>query len=290
MEDSSGSTKTLSKSSLGQAGSSEEVVPTRNSNSTEEGKSSAVEATAGVQNPANKDQIVVGVDLGEGVSRSVYPWGITLNRVLTVADRERLGGMVETLVELSPDICSRKIPDALFQQAQALEVALVFATGGGRSVLVIGANEDPTGPALSKLGFDVELSDPVLDGRDMAAVYDQFKGNKEFDLVLSISVIEHASNPEEFVQQMTGLLAPGGVAFLTADYKAAWKAGDPIHSLGAQMFTAEGMWNLVLSRAPETHLLGGPMWEDYEGDEYFEFEGHRYVFASFAVIRDERAD
>jgi hypothetical protein len=124
------------------------------------------------------------------------------NRVLTPADREALRPAVAELTRLCPDIMARKIPEAAFQNA------FIFAQAKhtlrpGDQLVVVGGFEDPIGPALRRLGYDVDISDPHLDGRDGRAVWlDSVRSGRLYDGVICCSVLEHTADEARFVRQL----------------------------------------------------------------------------------------
>jgi SAM-dependent methyltransferase len=206
------------------------------------------------------------------------------NRVLTPADREALRPAIAELARLCPDIMARKIPEAAFQNA------FIFAQAKhtlrqGDSVVVVGGFEDPIGPALRELGYDVDISDPHLDGRDARAVWlDSVRSGRRYDVVVCCSVIEHADDEAQFVRQLYQVLRPGGVALLTTDFRDDWQEGMPAPD--QRLYTAERLrW--LAGQLPEGSLLAPPSWGPYE--PYFEFNGVRYCFCSLAFRRLEQA-
>jgi SAM-dependent methyltransferase len=205
------------------------------------------------------------------------------NRVLTPADREALRPTVAELARLCPDIMARKIPEAAFQNAFIFAQAK-HALRQGDSVVVVGGFEDPIGPALRELGYDVDISDPHLDGRDARAVWlDSVRSGRRYDVVVCCSVLEHAADEAQFVRQLYQVLHPGGVALLTTDFRDDWQEGMPAPD--QRLYTAERLrW--LAGQLPEGSLLAPPSWGPCE--PYFEFNGVRYCFCSLAFRRLER--
>jgi archaellum component FlaC len=209
-------------------------------------------------------------------------YNLTSNRVLTPLDREQLEPVVEELTFLAPEIMSRKIPQAVFQNAFIFQQVKNSARKTDR-IIVIGGYEDPIGPALQKLGYNVEISDPQLDGRDMETVWMQSqKFGIEYDIVISCSVLEHVDNDAEFIRQMYQILKPGGTAFLTADYLENWTEGMSKPNPDLRLYTSERLRYLV-SQLPADCLTDPPTWGDQS--PYFQYESAKYGFCSLAFRR-----
>ena len=209
---------------------------------------------------------------------------LVANRVLTPRDRERLRPAVAELTELCPDIMARKFPEAVFQNAFIFEQARRLAKPGNK-IALIGGYEDPIGPSLARLGFDVTITDPQVDGRDSTDVLrDAFLGGTQYDLVISCSVIEHVAEDIEFVQTLYDLTVPGGVILLTTDFRDGWKAGIPKPTPDVRLYTLERL-RLLANALPEGSLLSPAAWKSEA--PYFHYDGATYGFCSIAFRRSD---
>jgi len=212
---------------------------------------------------------------------------LTGNRVLTPHDREQLRPVVEELSTLEPEIMSRKVPLAVFQNAFLFQQARAFARRTDR-IMVIGGFEDPIGPALRKLGYDVTITDPMLDGKDMEAVWiESIRERTEYDVVICCSVIEHVENDARFIQQMYQVLRPGGTAILTTDYVERWEEGMPKPKADYRLYSSDRL-RMLAGHLPPDSLTDLPTWG--EQVPYFEYESIQYSFCSLAFQRKVEGD
>lgn len=213
------------------------------------------------------------------------PVDLTSNRVLTPADRETLRPAVDELTHLCPDIMSRKYPGAVFQNAFIFEQVKRYASRSDR-IMLIGGYEDPIGPALRDLGFNVTITDPQVDGKNAHAVWcDAIRSGQRFEIVVSCSVIEHVADDARFVVQLYHLLKPGGVALLTTDFRADWKPDMRPPIADSRLYSPERLLWLA-ANLPDGALLHAPTWAPYE--PYFDFDGVRYGFCSLAFRKPLR--
>lgn len=211
---------------------------------------------------------------------------LTSNRILTVVDRDKLKPAIAELHRLCPDIMSRKIPEAVFQNAFIYEQVKAVARPRD-SMIVIGGFEDPIGPALQRLGYQVEITDPQVDCKDASAVWlDSVHAGRFYDIVISCSVLEHVSDDGLFVKQLYQLLQPGGRAFLTTDFRADWREGQPTPDPEGRLYTLERL-NWLVGQLPAGNLVESPTWDSHE--PYFEFNTIRYCFCALAFRKPEDA-
>jgi SAM-dependent methyltransferase len=211
---------------------------------------------------------------------------LTSNRVLMPADREALRPAVAELTRLCPDIMSRKIPEAVFQNAFLYEQVKRFASLAD-DIILIGGFEDPIGPALRALGFQVTITDPALDGKSAHDVWlEAIHSGRRYDIVVSCSVIEHVADDGQFVQQLYQLLKPGGVALLTTDFNADWRPHMRPAAPDSRLYTPERL-QMLAKKLPAESLLSPPTWAPTEA--YFDFHGVRYSFCSLAFRKPVRS-
>jgi len=214
-------------------------------------------------------------------------YNLVANRVLTPLDGDQFKPVIEELTSLARKIMSRTIPEAVFQNAFIFQ-QVKYVAKKTDSIMIIGGYEDPIGPALQKLGYDVKTTDPQLDGRDMEEVWlESIKFGLQYDIVISCSVLEHVENDVEFVQQMYQILKPGGVALLTADYLENWVDGNSKPTADIRLYTSERLRYLA-NHLPAGSLLDPPTWGHQT--PYFEYESVKYGFCSLAFGRTTTPD
>lgn len=214
----------------------------------------------------------------------IETYNLRANRVLTAADRESLRPAVEELTKRCPEIMSRKHATAVFQNAFIYEQVRRAACKEDK-IILIGGYEDPIGPALLQQGYDVRITDPNVDDKDARAVWeDTLHTGETFNIVISCSVLEHVAEDENFVRYIYQILSPGGVAFLTTDYRDGWKPGDDKPLVDERLYTRQRLEHLA-AQLPDGSLLAPPAWNDEQ--PYFHYEGSDYCFASFAFRRRE---
>jgi SAM-dependent methyltransferase len=208
---------------------------------------------------------------------------LSSNRVLTVRDRVRLRHSIQELHQLCPDIMSRKLPDAVFQNAFIFEQVRKIAKPNNR-IILIGGYEDPIGPALESLGWDVTITDPCLDDRSLIdVVADSYCSNKRYDIVVSCSVLEHVEDDLAFLQGIYSIMAPGGTALLTTDFRHDWVPNVPKPTPDVRLYSLDRLAFLVKSM-PESVWLDSPSWQAVE--PYFFFDGSEYCFCSISLRND----
>lgn len=95
----------------------------------------------------------------------------------------------------------------------------------------LGCGNGATSGMLATLGFDVVGVDPSVSGIEIArtafpnckfevaSAYDDLALRfGQFDLVVSLEVVEHCMEPRKFARTFMDLIAPGGVGFLSTPY------------------------------------------------------------------------
>lgn len=208
------------------------------------------------------------------------------NRVLTPRDRQRLRPVVDDLATLCPDIMSRKIPDAVFQNAFIFEQARQLAKSNDR-IILIGGYEDPIGPALMRLGHDVVITDPQIDGRTSDDVLlDSIRHGKEYDLVISCSVIEHVEEDFEFVKALYALLAPGGTALLTTDFRDGWEPGIVKPTPDVRLYTPQRL-RLLVNSLPNHAIPDGHDWQPIPAYFHYDFSDYGFCSIMFQKPKEE---
>lgn len=205
---------------------------------------------------------------------------LTPNRVLSPQDRKALSPVVRDLIELEPNIMSRKFPLAVFQNAFNFE-QVRRTIKDTDSVILIGGYEDPIGPALKRLGYKVEITDPMIDGRGMEEVWiESLTTGKKWDIVVSCSVLEHVEDDFLFMMQIHQILKPNGIAFLTTDFNDKWYPGCPKPKTDVRFYTPARL-RQIAQIFPNGTIVDGFRWAPIQ--PYFHYENSSYGFCSITI-------
>ena len=212
-------------------------------------------------------------------SRSV-PDGRGFNKIL---DERSRGAYRDALLELetrAPDLFRRKIPQANIQQAFALDaVARFIRDKPDARILAVGASEDTAVEALRAKGYRIDAIDPGLNV-DLSDFYLSSDGVPEsYDIVLCVSVLEHVRDDELFVRHVAELLAPGGVAIFTVDFRDDYVEGMPMPSVDFRLYSGRDIIERLMPRIQDCALVDRPLWHD--GAPEFEHDGATYNFATW---------
>jgi hypothetical protein len=202
------------------------------------------------------------------------------NRILDNSTREAYRPIIEQMWQIVPDVMGKKIPEANVQQAFVLDTAMKFARNyESPRILAVGSYEDTAVMVLKALGHDITDVDPVLnyDLRTYASKPSAF--GKQFDIVVSTSVIEHVRDDEQFCRDIADRLAAGGVAILTCDYKQDYKPGDDIPGSDYRLYTRSDIIYRLMAAVPDCRLHDEPSWECPNPD-FILADRYRYTFAS----------
>jgi len=106
-----------------------------------------------------------------------------------------------------------------------------------------------------------------------------------YDIIFSTSVIEHDPDDESFIRCIADLLALGGVAVITCDYKDGWKPGEPKPEVDARFYTQHDLRDRLLPLMSNCHLVDEPQWDCPNPD--FNYLGkYQYTFATFVVRKN----
>jgi SAM-dependent methyltransferase len=193
------------------------------------------------------------------------PGAVRYNCVLDDAQRERYAATIRRMKELVPEMMAKKIERANVQQAFVKETVERFAKEYTRpTLLCVGSFEDTACESLKKLGREIDAIDPVVnyDLETFSRLDTTVRGG--YDVIFSTSVIEHVPDDEGFLQTILELLAPGGVAVLTMDYKDGWRPGDPKPAVDRRLYTREDLlgrfipcWRAAISSMRTTGSMRG---------------------------------
>jgi SAM-dependent methyltransferase len=203
------------------------------------------------------------------------------NTVLTDEYRNLLQPSIDELFTLLPDMMSRKIARANVQQAFAFNyIKNNFDTS--KSMLCAGSHEDTCCHGLKKLNYDIVEIDPVHN-YDLHT-YCKINNYKQFDVVFSVSVIEHVSNDDEFIEDICKSLKSGGTCVLTCDFKDSYKRGDSIPSEDCRLYTVHDLlvrFKNILDQN-DCFILGDI---DYSAPPDFLYASVYYSFATFVFCK-----
>ena len=138
------------------------------------------------------------------------------NRILTDRDRKKYAPLIKEMYKVVPAMMRRKIADAVVQQAFGVDMVMNRYQKGD-DVLCVGSFEDTSFEYLKNIGYVMTDIDPQTNGLDLNA----FKNStdRKFDIIFSISVMEHVEHDKGFIIDICSLLKPGGLAILTVDFR-----------------------------------------------------------------------
>jgi SAM-dependent methyltransferase len=203
------------------------------------------------------------------------------NKILD--DRSRLAyrESLDDLTKFAPEMMSRKIERANIQQAFALDAAQRFlANCPNARILAAGSFEDTAVATLRAQGYHLEEMDPNVNGMTLKDFYLSPEARlASYDLVLSVSVLEHVAEDEQFVRIVGELLRPGGLAVLTVDFAEKWRPGKRKPEVDHRLYTTRDICERLMPAIGDCVLVDQPSW--FEGIEDFEYEGSQYGFAGF---------
>lgn len=211
------------------------------------------------------------------------PANAKLNCILDDAARKIYKPAEEMLFKLAPATMSKKIAEANVQQAFVFDTVFRFMPSYSHpKMLCVGSFEDTAAMGLIKLGYKVEEIDPMLNYFLQEYVSKPSTKLNSYDIVFSTSVIEHDPDDASFVKCINELLAPGGVAIITCDYKDGWKPGDLKPDVDARLYTKSDLESRLLKLMPDCSLVDVPEW-DCPNPDFLFLGKYRYTFATFVV-------
>jgi SAM-dependent methyltransferase len=211
------------------------------------------------------------------------PIGVSLNRILDNDARQLYKPAIAKMIELVPKTMAKKIPEANVQQAFVFDTLYRYLPKyENPKILCVGSNEDTALMSLIKMGFKIEEIDPVLNYYLQEYITKPSTIKNSYDLIFSTSVIEHDADDESFIKCIAELLAPGGMAILTCDYKDGWKPNDPKPECDIRLYTQQDLKNRLLQLMNNCYLIDEPQWDCPYPD--FHYQGkYQYTFATFVV-------
>lgn len=206
---------------------------------------------------------------------------ILFNRILDDKARETYKPAVEKLFELVPKTMSKKIDRANVQQAFVFDTVYRHLNKYSHpKILCVGSYEDTASMALQRMGYEIEDIDPMINYFLQEFYTKPSTVKNSYQIIFSTSVIEHDPDDESFITCIAGLLAPGGIAVITCDYKDGWRPGDAKPDVDARFYTRNDLEKRLLSCIPDCELVDMPNWECPNPD--FNYLGkYQYTFATF---------
>lgn len=206
-----------------------------------------------------------------------------LNRILDDEARQLYKPAEEKLFELVPKTMSKKIGRANVQQAFVFDTVYRHLDKyNNPKLLCVGSYEDTASMALQRMGYTVEDIDPMINYFLQEYYTKPSTLKNSYDIVFSTSVIEHDPDDESFIKCVSGLLAPGGIAVITCDYKDGWKSGDLKPEVDARFYTKADLEKRLLYCIPDCELVDSPQWDCLNPD--FNYLGkYQYTFATFVI-------
>lgn len=219
----------------------------------------------------------------------ILPQNISLNRILDNNARKLYEPTITKLKELVPLTMAKKIPEANVQQAFVFDtIYRLIPNKKSPKILCVGSYEDTAAMSLKKMGLKIEEIDPVINYYLQEYYTKPGVEKNAYDIIFSTSVIEHDPDDKSFIKCIEGLLAPGGIAILTCDYKDGWKPGDAKPEVDARLYTKYDLEKRILSYIPECKLFDdNPNWECPNPD--FTYLGkYTYTFATFVIEKKNK--
>jgi SAM-dependent methyltransferase len=139
------------------------------------------------------------------------------------------------------------------------------------------------------MGFPIEEIDPMINYYLQDFFTKPTTTKNSYDIVFATSVIEHDPDDESFVKCIADLLAPGGMAVITCDYKDGWKSHDPKPAGNERFYTKHDLQNRLLPLMKDCHLVDEPQWDCPNPD--FNYLGkYQYTFATFVLKKKNASD
>jgi len=214
------------------------------------------------------------------------PKGISLNRILDNSARKLYQPTIDKLIELVPATMAKKIAEANVQQAFIFDTVFRYLSDyQSPKLLCVGSYEDTASMSLLKMGYNVEEIDPMLNYYLQEYVSKPSTKIGTYNIIFSTSVIEHDPDDKSFIQCIEKLLAPGGVAIITCDYKEKWKLGELKPDADERLYTKKDLEGRLLSYMPSCNLVDEPQWE-CENPDFIFLGRYNYTFATFVVRKD----
>jgi SAM-dependent methyltransferase len=182
---------------------------------------------------------------------------------------------------------SKKIERANVQQAFVFDTVWRFTKEYDHpKMLCAGSYEDTASMSLQKAGFTVQEIDPMINYFLQDFFNKPSTAKNFYDIIFSTSVIEHDPDDKSFIECIENLLAPGGLAVITCDYKDGWKPGEPKPEVDARFYTKYDLEKRLTSYLKNSELIDEPHWDCPNPD--FNYLGkYQYTFATFVFRKNK---
>lgn len=214
------------------------------------------------------------------------PTNVSLNRILDKEARSLYEPAIKKLTELVPITMSKKISDANVQQAFVFDTVYRYLSKYlNPKLLCVGCYEDTASMSLIKMGYSVEEIDPMINYSLQEYFTKPTTIKNSYDIIFSTSVIEHDPDDESFIRCVSDLLAPGGVAVITCDYKDGWKPDEEKPGVDARFYTQHDLRDRLLPLMSNCSLVDQPQW-DCANPDFVYLGKYQYTFATFVVKKD----
>ena len=178
---------------------------------------------------------------------------------------------------------AKKIAEANVQQAFIFDTVYRHLKNySNPKLLCVGSYEDTASMGLQKMGYAVEEIDPMINYFLQDYITKPTTLKNYYDIVFSTSVIEHDPDDKSFLECVEQLLAPGGLAVITCDYKDGWQPGQPKPEVDARFYTKKDMEQRMLSYMPSCEFVDKGEW-DCPNPDFFYLGKYNYTFATFTV-------
>ncbi len=211
------------------------------------------------------------------------PADASLNRILDNSARILYAPAIKKLTELVPITMSKKIAEANIQQAFVFDTVHRYLPEYLRpKLLCVGGYEDTASMALIKMGYAVEEIDPMINYSLQEYFTKPSTTKNSYEIIFSTSVIEHDPDDESFIECISDLLVPGGVAVITCDYKDGWRPNEAKPDVDARLYTQHDLRDRLLPLMSNCNLVDEPQW-DCNNPDFIYLGKYRYTFATFVV-------
>lgn len=236
---------------------------------------------------------------GTGIVRRIFPMD-TLSKVLDVEDHVDEMSHIDSMVQIMTGVASRfEHPQRRWEYGIAL---YAIRQNGGKQVLDVGGGGSVFAPAAEwpDVGLEVTQVDPgdcsrwLQDQRARLGNFTdhvhlsyvqkdffEYEGDKLYDAVTCLSVIEHVGKHNAFVKRLAEFVKPGGLLVITTDFHPSGKAKVDGHIRTYNKRSMSGMAT-ALKKLGFEFFGSRPDWS-YNGDNV-----NNYSFASLVMSKGQK--
>jgi SAM-dependent methyltransferase len=214
------------------------------------------------------------------------------NKLLTNEDRKYYGQLIEKMFELCPESMAKKYVEANVQQATVLDmIGEELKKKPNSEILCVGSFEDTVSECLGRLGIDIENIDS-----DINIDLHTFKETCKhlFDIIFSVSVIEHVKDDEQFLRDMCSLLKPDGMGIITCDFNDYYKPGDKVIYPDERFYTKNDLEVRLREILKEYNceLVDDPLWKGEPDFTLMDYTHTNFIysFATFVFRKESSTD